>query len=101
RQTGSDFIKKSIKIFGKLYDYSLVKYVNSRTNVSIICKKHGVFDIKPGSHISYKRGCKYCSGHYTQNSFIEKADLIHSGMYDYSNVKFNGVKSKVEILCRV
>lgn len=59
RITTDDFIKECKKIHGDLYDYSITKYVNVRTKVKVICPKHGVFEIFPGSH---KRGdgCPYC-----------------------------------------
>ena len=37
------FITKARKVHGDKYDYSKVEYVNNRTKVCIICKKHGEF----------------------------------------------------------
>ena len=41
------FIKKSIKIHRNKYGYSLVKYINAKTKIKIICPKHGIFEQKP------------------------------------------------------
>lgn len=51
-----DFINKSKNIHGDIYDYSLVEYVNSKTEVKIICKEHGVFEISPNRHTSKNKG---------------------------------------------
>ena len=62
RKTGlKKFIKQSKKIHGDKFDYSKVEYINSRTNVTIICKIHGEFYPSPGNHINRKSGCPKCS----------------------------------------
>jgi hypothetical protein len=37
------FIQRAQLIHGDKYDYSKVNYINKRTKVCIICKKHGEF----------------------------------------------------------
>lgn len=54
-----DFINKSIKIHGYLYDYKNVSYKNAKTNVEIICKKHGSFSQSPTKHLMMQ-GCPIC-----------------------------------------
>jgi len=54
-----EFIKKAEKIHGNLYNYSKVKYINSKTKIKIICRKHGVFEQNPKDHL-YKQGCPIC-----------------------------------------
>lgn len=101
KQTQNEFIAKSKKIFGKnTYDYSKLHYKNSRTVVCLTCKKHGDFYVKPGVHISYKRGCAYCSSKYSKNDFIEKAKKVHKNKYDYSKVKWKNIKEKILIICK-
>lgn len=54
------FILDAIQKHGpKRYDYSKVDYKNSKTDVQIICKNHGVFSQKPGTHLQGK-GCPVC-----------------------------------------
>jgi hypothetical protein len=48
------FIKKSNKIHNNFYDYSLVKYFDTRTLIKIICPIHGVFQQITVNHL---RGC--------------------------------------------
>ncbi|HBC8437235.1 TPA: hypothetical protein KE178_005116 [Escherichia coli] len=57
--TKDDFIKKSMKVHGELYDYSNVIYKSSKKKVEIICNKHGSFYQRPHEHISGK-GCSEC-----------------------------------------
>lgn len=58
-----DFIKKSKKIHGNKYDYSLVKYKTGKDKVIIICHTHGEFLQTPYAHSSpsMKQGCPYCN----------------------------------------
>lgn len=59
RYTKEEFIKKAISIYGDVYDYSKVEYVNSKTKVCIICPEHGAFWQRPTDHLS-GRGCVKC-----------------------------------------
>lgn len=55
------FIKKSIKVFGKNYDYSEVNYINQRTKVKIRCIKHDLkFEQTPSVFLK-GIGCGKCS----------------------------------------
>ena len=61
------------KKHGEKYDYSKVKYIDSKTHVTIICKIHGEFYQSPGKHL-LGRGCQICGGtKRTKDSFIEEA----------------------------
>lgn len=55
------FIKKSREKHGDTYDYSLVKYVNARTRVDIVCSKHGVFSALPYVHWDTGGHCPDCT----------------------------------------
>lgn len=57
-----EFIKKSKKIHGNRYDYSLVNYKSGKDKVIIICNKHGEFLQTPFAHSSpsMKQGCPFC-----------------------------------------
>ena len=95
-----NFIEKSKEIHGDIYDYSLVNYVNAKSKVKIICKKHSVFEQESNSHL-HNHGCPMCSDtkKYTKEDFIKKSKLIHGDKYNYSLVKYKGNKSKVKIIC--
>jgi hypothetical protein len=81
RLTLDEFINKSKKIHGDLYDYSHVNYVDYYTNVLIICKKHGIFSIKPQYHLINKTGCLKCSKNNYSKKQIE--------WLKYMNIQYN------------
>lgn len=54
------FINRSKEIHGDRYDYSKINSYYSKHKLTIICKKHGEFLMKPGSHLNGK-GCSKCS----------------------------------------
>ena len=60
--TNIEFINKASKIHNNKYDYKLVEYKNTLTEVKIICLKHGMFEQKPRNHIQ---------GHGCPNCFVE------------------------------
>lgn len=60
KKTTEQFVQEATAKHGGAYDYSQVSYVNSHTNVKIICKVHGSFNQSPTSHLS-GRGCPDCS----------------------------------------
>jgi len=94
------FIEKSKMIHGNKYDYSKVNYINRKTNVNIICPKHGEFEQTPNVHLRGSN-CPYCSGVKvpTSEEFIINAIKIHGDKYDYSKVNYKGAKNKIIINC--
>lgn len=57
-----EFIKRSIEKFGlDAYDYSKVDYINNRTKVKLICKKHNIeFNQVPNQHLNGNISCPKC-----------------------------------------
>ena len=105
--TNAEFIERAILIHGNKYDYSLVNYINSRTNVDIICKLHGIFSQNPKHHVDNESNCPECVNEKllkcfasTTNEFINKANRIHGGKYDYSKVNYVNAFTKVIIGCK-
>ena len=105
RYTQDDFINKAFTIFGNLYDYSKVNYIDSKTKVIIICNKHGEFQKQPAQHL-LEKGCYMCSkenvisNRDTKEDFIDKANERHNFKYDYSKVKYINSTTKVKIICK-
>lgn len=56
-----EFIERARCVHGDKYDYSKVDYINNKTDVIIICPKHGEFTQSPHGHLS-GNGCKKCYG---------------------------------------
>jgi hypothetical protein len=83
-----------------LFDYSLVDYVNMQTPVTIICPHHGKFQQKPNHHIHSSAGCPLCANkNITSEMFVERANQIHSTLYDYSQVQYTLTTTPVTIIC--
>ena len=105
RSTQEEFIRRAKEVHGDKYDYSKVNYVNSTTKVCIICPKHGEFWQTPSKHL-IGRGCPLCKNKATgdrfrksQKDFIKEAQNKHGETYDYSLVKYEGVKRPIKIIC--
>src|SRR5207302_1142288 len=60
RYTIAEFLQKARAKHGDRYGNGDILYVNGRTNVTIICKKHGPFEQTPASHIRQRSGCPIC-----------------------------------------
>ena len=99
--TTETFIEKAIEVHGDRYDYSQVKYVDSKSYVTIICREHGLFGQVPSSHLQHI-GCPDCGGRkqLTTEKFIEMAMSVHGDRYDYSSVRYANAHAKVTIICR-
>lgn len=100
-----EFIKKAEKVHNTKYDYSKVDYHKSKEKVCIICPIHGEFWQIPNSHLM-GHGCPKCAIEKRKelqklpiSEFIKKAKKIHNEKYDYSKVKYDYIKDKVEIIC--
>lgn len=104
--TTNSFIEKASNIHNFNYDYSLVKYKNNNTRVDIICLIHGIFKQTPGAHLQGS-GCPKCGIESTWKAtrlsmldFIERSNKVHNNIYDYSQVVYENIDTKVEILCK-
>lgn len=95
------FINECINKYDNKYDYSLVEYKNNRTKIKIICKEHGIFEVKPYNFLNGSE-CPSCGFRLKldNNSFINKSNKIHDNKYDYSLVKYKNNKTKVKIICK-
>jgi len=94
------FIERSNKIHHNKYDYSLVKYVNIKNKVNIICSKHGIFEQTPSSHLSGSV-CPKCSNNFSSGeNFIKKAEKLHGNKYDYSSIDYKNSHTKIKIICK-
>jgi len=103
--TTREFIEKSIKKHGLMYEYSKVEYEKYETDVCIICKIHGEFKQTPHSHLR-GRGCPFCgkdktrkSNFKTNGEFLNKAKEAHGEKYEYLE-EYKNQKTKIKILCK-
>jgi len=107
RSNTEKFIKRAKEIHGDTYDYSETEYTDASSPVTVICKKHGSFSIRPHNHLR-GQGCPLCGnekkGAYRKVSledFIRRASEKHHNKYDYSLVDLKNTWSKVDIICPV
>lgn len=79
-----EFISNAIERQGDKFDYSKVKYVNSKKPVIIVCKIHGKFLQKPNTHMNGK-GCPKCSrfAKKTIEQFIVEANKVYKNKFSY------------------
>jgi len=105
--TTDEFIIKAIGVHGNMYNYTKTNYTNKRTNVTIICKIHGVFKQLPLNHTT-GRGCPKCGTEkqaskitMTQEDYIKKAKEVHGDRYDYSKIVYKAMRYKVLIICKI
>jgi hypothetical protein len=99
------FIQKSVLIHKDVYDYSFSDYINNKTKINILCKKHGIFEQIPMNHLA-GQGCKKCKIEYFAklknmgcDTFAQKAKKIHGNKYDYSTVIYKNIKTPINIKC--
>jgi hypothetical protein len=97
------WVLSAIELHGNKYDYSKVKFINSKTAVTVICYIHGEWQCTPSLHISkkQKRGCPICGGSQkkTTEQFIQEATIKHGGAYDYSQTAYVNSHTNVKIIC--
>lgn len=100
--TTKTFIELSNIRFNNYYNYSEVKYINNRTNVSIICPIHGAFLQIPETHLKSK-GCPNCSKYKKKDIeyFIAKSNIVHNGYYNYDKSIYSGIFKKLIITCPI
>lgn len=104
KMSWEEFLRRARAIHGWKYDYSKVKYINSRTKVCIICPEHGEFWQTPANHLLYE--CSKCAykrrrNSLTQEQFITRANLIHKNKYDYSKTVYVNSSKKLSIICPI
>jgi very-short-patch-repair endonuclease len=104
--TTEEFIEQAKEIHGDKYDYSNVIYKTAKEKIIITCKIHGDFEQIPDCHLR-GNGCDNCAWviridkmKYTKDDFLEKANEIHGDTYDYSNINYVDLQTKIKIICK-
>lgn len=99
--TQENFLRKARKIFGDKYDYSQVKFKDSKTPVLIGFK--GIFYAqKPKDHLA--GGCPenfVLSAKKTLNQFISEANRVHDFKYNYEKAEYVSNQTKTIIICPI
>lgn len=72
-----DFLERAKAVHGSTYDYSKVVFTSASAKVTIICRKHGEFEVVPYSH--YKgANCAKCAWGGVSKGEQALADFIKS-----------------------
>jgi hypothetical protein len=104
------FIKLAKKIHKNKYNYSKVKYVNSKTPVNILCgdKNHKPFYFTPtpDNHIKKKSGCPKCgfrnsafANKKTNKEIVKLIKKIHKKTILLDKFIYSGIKNKSIFIC--
>ena len=106
--TMDEWIELAKSVHGEEYDYSKVIYKNAQTKVIITCRKHGDFEQTPNSHSSRGSGCPKCGDErvsaqlaMTTQEFIDRANIVHNGKFNYSRTTYVSGHVKVTVECPV
>lgn len=102
----AQFVIEANIIHNQKYDYSNSVYINSYTEIDILCKNcEKVFPQTPHGHLS-GNGCQQCAfnrawdaSRHSLQDFIEKAIIVHENDYNYSMVEYINSNTKVSIIC--
>lgn len=104
QHTTEHFIEKARKKHGDFYNYDKSIYTGVSNKLIVTCPIHGDFKVKPSMH--YYHNCDKCRAMnggiklaYSQEFIINKANEIHNYKYDYSELVYVNMFSKVTIIC--
>jgi hypothetical protein len=101
KHTKEQFIENANKIHNNKYCYDKSFFIDYYTPIEIECIVHGVFIQIPNDHRN-GNGCYKCCGKIrTTEDFIEKANLRHNYLYDYSNVEYKLSRQQITIFCKI
>ena len=92
--------ERAKKIYGNKFDCSEVEVGNELSMINVKCPKHGIIRVMAMVFLRGKTRCPDCERERKGREFIEKATVIHGGIYDYSRVKYVDIIVKVEIICK-
>ena len=101
------FIEESNIVHNNKYDYSKVIYVNAHTDVKVVCPIHGEFKVRPCNHLN-GNGCPECKKETISKlkrksieQFVDEANSIHNGKYDYSKSSYKTTEDGITITCPI
>lgn len=108
RSSKEAFIEKAKLVHGDKYDYSKVDYINARTRIEIVCKKHGSFLVFPSQHLLRGKGvnCRKCSVEMqtenkklTHEEFMYRAVKAGTGL-DLTKIVYINKNTDIVLSCK-
>ena len=104
RNTIEDFIRIGNSHFHGFYDYSETVFTDIKSEVDIICPIHGKFKTMAYSHMRGDGECPHCVKERQQRSFeefVEAANKIYKGFYDYSEADYVDNNTEIKVICPI
>ena len=100
--TLDEWKRKANKVHNGKYIYDKVTSTKIKDKIEIICPIHGSFFQTAGSHLQ-GCGCPECNGGTIGNKeeFVEKANEVHHGYYDYKNFIYVNRRTKGAVTCPI
>lgn len=111
------FIDRATEVHGGKYDYREVVFKENSRTVTVICCRHGKFEIAPASHLRGV-GCQNCKPKPHRCStfesvaekaeeaetrlelFIKQSEKAHGkGTFNYDKTKFYGSQKELTVTC--
>jgi hypothetical protein len=97
RKSQEEFIEELKKKYDKFYEYDFSKfvYINNTTKGTVICPKHGDFQITPKHLLMKQYGCSECSG--KKRLTIEK--IRELTLYKIPDQDYINNKTNIKAVC--
>jgi hypothetical protein len=95
------FKQEMFDLYGDQYDFTNSNYVNTKTELTIICKTHGEFSKAPFSLLNGS-ACDKCAKNAKSNNklvFIEEARKVYGDKDDYTDTEVISSVEKIEVRC--
>lgn len=103
QKSNETFIQQAKEKWGNKYNYEKTQYVKKTQKIVFTCPIHGDVEQLPNLHL--RSGCQYCNGRgiskHTVLSFVNIANQIHNGKYNYDKTKFNKINDDIIITCPI
>ena len=110
-----EIIEKLRSLFGDRYSYDKVVYKAMKVPITLVCHEkdkdgveHGEFSMRPVNIFSSHQECPKCYDDRRSRlqrkpieRFVEDANRIHNGLYEYHKVEYVNGKTKVCIVCPI
>lgn len=100
------FLIKAQQVHNTNYDYSSAEFVDSKTKIEVICRKHGAFMQVPYAHLR-GQGCPSCAKNTRVekislpfSDFLQRARRVHGTKYRYIEESFSNGLSLMRIICQ-
>ena len=82
KKSHEDFIKDCLKVHGNRFSYDKTFYKGTFNKVTVTCRTHGDFNVKPSNFLNQK-GCPKCSfldRGYSRTDFVSRCKRNNSGL---------------------